>query len=152
VHEASVVFRQALPNGVPVGNPLRWRFRDKLAKTTGGIFQVKIQQKLDPKRCAGGSNDDHTCVTNQDCPSGGACVGYYVFKLRAYGDAERAVEGHADAHPHRRRAVGDPRALEPVPERVEAQQEEPAPRDVPVTGPTIGALAVVRLEGTALLR
>jgi len=90
-HAASVVFREALPNGVPVGNPLRWRFRDPLAKTQGGIFQVKIQQKLDPKRCAGGSNDDHTCVTNQDCPSGGACVGYYVFKLRAYGEAERAV-------------------------------------------------------------
>jgi hypothetical protein len=91
VHAASVVFHEALPNGVPVGNPLRWRFRDSLAKTSGGIFQVKIQQKMDPKRCAGGSNDDHTCVTDQDCPQAGACVGYYVFKLKAYGDAERAV-------------------------------------------------------------
>jgi hypothetical protein len=89
--EQSVVFRTTLPQGVPVGNPLRWRFRDLTAKNNGGMYQVKVMSKLDPKRCAGGSNDDHTCVTNQDCPGDGACVGYYVFKLRAYGDAERAV-------------------------------------------------------------
>ena len=44
-----------------------------------------------PKRCAGGPKDDHTCASSDgECPSG-ACVGYYQFKLKAYGDAERAV-------------------------------------------------------------
>jgi hypothetical protein len=90
VNDTSVVFRQTLDTGIPLGNLLRWRYRNVLAKTQGGIWFVKVQSKMDPKRCAGGPKDDAICASSQDCPSG-ACVGHYVFKLKAYGDAERAV-------------------------------------------------------------
>jgi hypothetical protein len=91
VNPASIVFSQTLANGVPHGTPLRWRYRDFAAKTNGGIGVVKIQGKMDPKRCAGGPNADQKCQANFDCPSS-SCVGYYIFKLQAYGPADFAAK------------------------------------------------------------
>ena len=92
VNPASVVFRQILDVGVPHGTPLRWLYRDFLAKKTGGIGLVKIQAKMDPKRCAGGTNDDVVCGSSSDCTGGGSCAGYYIFKLQAFGPADYAVK------------------------------------------------------------
>jgi hypothetical protein len=91
VSEASIVFRQEL-EGIPLGNLLRWRYRDVTAKQNGGIWFVKVQSKMEPARCAGGANNDRVCTPNGDTCPDGACVGYYQFKLKAYGDAERAVQ------------------------------------------------------------
>jgi hypothetical protein len=91
VNEASVVFRQMLATGVPHGTLLRWRYRDFLAKNTGGIGLVKIQAKMDPKRCAGGPKDDQECGSSLDC-DGGSCAGYYMFNIQAFGSADFAVK------------------------------------------------------------
>ncbi len=87
----STVFSTTVAGGIPLGKPARWHLRDPLAKSQGGISDLKIQSKLSPSRCAGGANDGQKCVPGgASCPDG-ACVGYYLLTLTAYGDAERAV-------------------------------------------------------------
>jgi hypothetical protein len=89
--EASVVFDQILPGqDLQQGTTSRWRYRNALAKTAGGVYLIKITGKADSRVCASGPNDGAKCTTAADCPTG-ACVGYYGLKLKAYGDAATAV-------------------------------------------------------------
>jgi hypothetical protein len=90
---ASLVFETSLPAGtIPHLRPLSWKYKNKLAKTDGGIYALKVVSKMRTPLCAGGSLDGGKCMLGDDrCPDGGACVGYYKFAFKAYGDAERAV-------------------------------------------------------------
>ncbi|HVP75836.1 MAG TPA: SdrD B-like domain-containing protein, partial [Gaiellaceae bacterium] len=88
--EGSLVFDRSLVGQTIDGNGKRWRYRNPSAKTTGGIYQLKITSKTAKKSCAAGTKDGARCATATDCPQG-ACVGYYAIKLKAYGEAGRAV-------------------------------------------------------------
>jgi hypothetical protein len=88
--DTSVVFDQTVSGQDFEGTATRWRYRNVPAKTAGGIYSVKITSKTAKKVCASGPNDGVRCTASNDCPEG-ACVGYYAFKLKAYGDAAGAV-------------------------------------------------------------
>jgi len=86
-----LVFEASLPAGaIPHPLPLSWKYKNVQAKTTGGIYSVKITSKMRTPLCAGGANDGTSCTLGGTCP-GGVCVGYYKFIVKAYGDAEQAV-------------------------------------------------------------
>jgi len=88
----SIVFEQSLPAGsIPHPLPKSWKYKNKLAKTEGGIYALKVVSKVEVQLCTGGSNDDAKCTTDGDCPDGGICLGYYKYSVKAYGDAERAL-------------------------------------------------------------
>lgn len=87
----AVVLRATLPDGIPMGNPPRWRYRNRHAKDEGGIYGVKAQAQMIARRCAGGPADDRPCDVNYRCPGAGDCVGFYVLWLRAYAPATLAA-------------------------------------------------------------
>jgi len=90
--DASVVFAQALQAGtIPHPLPKSWNYKNPQAKIDGGIYSLKIASKMTAPTCAGRSADGMSCALGDGCPGEDACVGYYKFTLKAYGDAERAV-------------------------------------------------------------
>ncbi len=84
------VLEQTVPGSAIDGNAKRWRYRNSLAKTAGGIYSIKITSKTTRKACAAGPNDGARCTDASACPQG-TCIGYYALKMKAYGDAGRAV-------------------------------------------------------------
>jgi hypothetical protein len=86
------VFGEEVPS-VPGGvNPLHFKYKNKLAKTEGGLFLVKIVSKMSYSRCAGGPADDTPCRIGISCPGFADCVGYYKFLVKAYGEAGGAQQ------------------------------------------------------------
>ena len=87
---ASLVFEQAVAGSALDGNTKRWKYRNPAAKTSGGLYFIKITAKTAKRTCAGGTNQGGRCTSDGDCPQGN-CVGYYVLKLKAYGDVTGAA-------------------------------------------------------------
>ncbi len=83
------ILNETVPGGIPDGNPPRWRYRNTRAKTEGGIYSIKLLEKIDQPRCAGGSWDGERCDINLRCPEDAACVGYYLLEMKAYVDTKR---------------------------------------------------------------
>jgi hypothetical protein len=87
-----VVFETTLPAGaIPHPLPLSWKYKNIQAKTTGGIYSLKITSKMRTPLCAGGPADGDSCTLGVPCAGGNVCAGYYKFIVKAYGDAENAV-------------------------------------------------------------
>lgn len=80
------ILSETVPGGIPDGNPPRWRYRNVDAKDQGGIYSIKLLEKIDQPRCAGGPWDGDRCDINLNCPGNAACVGYYLLKMKAYVD------------------------------------------------------------------
>lgn len=85
------VLHETVPGGIPDGNPPRWRYRNVLAKSQGGIYSVKLLEKMDQPRCAGGPWDEERCDINLHCLGNAACVGYYLLAVKAYVDTNVAA-------------------------------------------------------------
>ncbi len=85
------VLHETVPGGIPDGNPPRWRYRNVDAKAAGGIYSIKLLEKMDQPRCAGGSWDGERCDINLHCPDDAACVGYYLLKMKAYVDTNECA-------------------------------------------------------------
>jgi hypothetical protein len=80
------VLHETVVGGIPDGNPPRWRYRNVRAKDEGGIYSIKLLEKMEQRRCAGGPGDGGRCDINFQCPADAACLGYYLLKLKAYVD------------------------------------------------------------------
>ena len=85
------ILNETVPGGIPDGNPPRWRYRNTRAKTEGGIYSIKLLEKIDQPRCAGGSWDGERCDINLRCPEDAACVDYYLLEMKAYVDTNRTA-------------------------------------------------------------
>jgi hypothetical protein len=90
--DESIVFDLTVPGQAlgHKGSQPRWRYKNYQAKTEGGIYTVAIKGKMARKSCAGGARDGVKCTTASECPAG-VCFGFYVIKVKAFGDAGNAV-------------------------------------------------------------